>query len=85
MVLGYEFLIPSMPVPRPTREITSDQRVLAQFVNETGEPLGAPLDLPRNINPKQLELLCNKLLSNVRFLLVSLFVHISSHACARIL
>ncbi len=42
-----------------------DRRVLAQFVNEQGEALGAPLDLPRSIDVKQLQLLCNKLLSNV--------------------
>lgn len=39
--------------------------VIAQLKSIEGEIIGAPLSLPANVTPEQLELLVNQLLSNV--------------------
>jgi hypothetical protein len=39
--------------------------VIAQLKSTDGEITGAPLSLPANVTPEQLELLINQLLSNV--------------------
>ena len=46
---------------------SGDQKsVLASLVNENNESLGAPFDLPTNIDTNKLQQICNALLSNVR-------------------
>lgn len=46
-------------------EALGDQkRVLAKFVNENKESLGAPFDLPTDIDADKLQQICNALLSN---------------------
>lgn len=40
--------------------------IQARLVSDTGEEAGPPLDLPINVDVKQLELICNALLKNVR-------------------
>ena len=42
--------------------------VLVQMCNEDGESTGPPLDVPLSVTAKQLQLLCNSLLENVRWL-----------------
>src|SRR3954468_855949 len=41
------------------------ETVIAQLKSTDGEITGAPLSLPANVTPEQLELLINQLLSNV--------------------
>lgn len=45
---------------------SGSSRVLCQFKNESGEPLGGPIDLPLDIDKNGLEKLCQELLSSVR-------------------
>ena len=40
-------------------------RILCQLKSDTGEKLGAPIDLPLNVNRLGLEKLCYALLSSV--------------------
>jgi hypothetical protein len=44
--------------------------IQARFVSDTGEELD-PLDLPIDVDTKQLELICNALLKNVSKFLVT--------------
>jgi hypothetical protein len=41
--------------------------VMCQFTDPEGTPLGAPLYLPQNAGPQQLQQIVNKLLNNVSF------------------
>ena len=43
-------------------------RILCQLKSETGELLGAPIDLPLNVDKLGLEKLCQALLSSVNLL-----------------
>ena len=42
------------------------RRILCQLKSETGENLGAPIDLPLNVDKIGLEKLCQTLLQTVR-------------------
>jgi len=43
-------------------------RILCQLKSDTGELLGAPIDLPLNVDKLGLEKLCQALLSSVNFI-----------------
>lgn len=50
------------------------RRILCQFKNDIGELLGAPIDLPLDIDKPSLEKLCQALISSVIYkLLLFLF------------
>jgi len=46
--------------------VENNSSVLVQICSEDGEATGPPLDVPLSLNIKQLQLLCNSLLENVR-------------------
>ncbi|XP_047141942.1 notchless protein homolog 1 isoform X1 [Hydra vulgaris] len=46
------------------RSPVNEQRILATFVNEAHESIGAPLDLPTDLTHESLQNLCNALLHN---------------------
>ena len=41
------------------------ERILTQFVTETGETTGDPFDLPVNVSTEKLQLICNAILQKV--------------------
>ena len=47
------------------REGLEVKRILGQFKNEEGQLVGTPLDLPEDITPESLAILCNVVLENV--------------------
>lgn len=54
-----------MEVMEEGREISSNNTVMCLLTDPEGEPLGAPLYLPQNAGPPQLQEIVNKLLKNV--------------------
>lgn len=54
-----------MEVSEEVREISSSNRAMCLLTDPEGEPLGAPLYLPQNAGPPQLQEIVNKLLKNV--------------------
>ena len=51
-------------------------RILCQLKSDTGELLGAPIDLPLNVDKLGLEKLCQALLSSVRIHFSKFSLHI---------
>ncbi len=47
------------------KEGLSVKRILAQFKNDEGQLVGTPLDLPIDITPESLAILCNVVLQDV--------------------
>ncbi|KXJ29088.1 notchless protein homolog 1 [Exaiptasia diaphana] len=50
-------------------------RVLAQFKNESGDLIGTPFDLPLNVTPDQLELICNAIIQKEETVPYTFFVN----------
>lgn len=48
-----------------TVQDANTKRVLAQFKSEEGKLVGTPFDLPSDVTPDSLSLLCNTFLENV--------------------
>lgn len=46
-------------------EVETVNNVMCQFTDREGTALGAPLYLPQNAGPQQLQQIVNKLLNNV--------------------
>ncbi|KAG1346954.1 notchless protein [Cocos nucifera] len=56
------------------REMNSSNTVMCLLTNAEGEPLGAPLYLPQNAGPPQLQEIVNKLLNNVEKLPYAFYI-----------
>ncbi len=55
-----------MEVEEEQREMTTN-KVMCLFTDPEGTPLGAPMYLPQNAGPQELQQMVNKLLNNVSF------------------